>query len=392
MRIDVWGNVFLYCQKKEIDFCDVVLGKLEEDISKKYKIAEKVNNKWNMPSCISTMESDISVLVNEAKIPLQEIFFPECRDKQIVKLCKDKWFFGNVTFTKTEEGVLWSASTSLMDGDGIRFLLTMNKYLDLQSMSINYWIDAVYFSARCVLKKKTKLKYNISLFSNDSYGKAFMIYQGDSGVVPEYIDSYIANETWHDDDGNKVDKTQYNIIDFKDIVIKSSLRKCSKENHATCVVNGIIFIIENKTYNIVNKVVPLLYCKDCNVYYMYEDVYNSLRLIGRPLIRTTDTVHANDMRNFMHLNKESKFNLCGYTVNATDDIPDTSRHQLLDFIIKRNIVNLTETINYLSWLINTRANEHCMKNAVIKWKNDLAYIYEQYANENQSIIVRKVRE
>lgn len=66
----------------------------------------------------------------------------------------------------------------------------------------------------------------------------------------------------------------------------------------------------------------------------------------------------------------------GYTVNAYDNLPQNVRVNILEDIIYRNIVNKEIVISYLSYFINRSRNNSKLKNAVIKWKQDLEYIQQ----------------
>ena len=120
------------------------------------------------------------------------------------------------------------------------------------------------------------------------------------------------------------------------------------------------------------------------MYYMYENDYIALSKSGKVLCRVYNSVDK--IMPFGHLNTESIFKICGYTVNSNDNVPDKERHQLLHFLIERNIVTLTQTLDFLQWLINSRIDNPSMHNAIQKWKNDFSYITEKY-NSSQNVIV-----
>lgn len=198
-----------------------------------------------------------------------------------------------------------------------------------------------------------------------------------------------------DSDTDEIIAESSAILDFKNVIVKTSFRKCEKDNHDTCIRNAIIYILNNTTHQIVPETLPLLYCKDCNVYYMYEDQYITLTKKGRILCRVYNTKqwqesgHTTDL--FGSLNMESIFKICGYRVDANSNIPDQARHSLLDFIIQRNIVNLNQTLNFLHWLISIKKDMPHMRNAVEKWKNDLNYINNKYQEDVKAVTVKSIR-
>ena len=373
----IWGNVFLYCQEHDISFTEDVIPKIIEPvlcINKKFK---------NL--CGSTLESDISILVNDINIPIQEIFNPPNRDQRIIECCKNKWYFDDfICFSKTENSISWETPCFIYD-NGYNDFISLHKQIDLNTMSTDYWIQVRYHFF--------DKKMDIGFFIDDYFGRVFLIYSGASGPIPEYIDEFFNKGTWIDDGTDQeVDKAIFNVIDYKNVIVKTSLRKCSDKSHETQIVNGIIYFIDSTTYDIKNEIVPLVYCKECNVYYMYEDHYNSIAKKGNILCRVYDLKSWEDHKEqylFRHLNTESIFKLCGYTVNASDDLPDLARQNLLKFMIQRDIVSIPQTLNFLRWLVSSRENNPNMYEAVKKWKSDINFLETEY-NSGENVVINSI--
>ena len=230
-------------------------------------------------------------------------------------------------------------------------------------------------------------------------GNGIVLYDTEIGEhikeIDQYIDSIIDEMEVVDAETGTPITNPGTILDFKNVIIKSSIRKCVKDNHNTCIRNALIYILNSTTYEIVPETVPLLYCKDCGIYYMYEDQYNTLSKKGKILCRIynlnqwQDGYNNNDF--FSTLNMESVFKICGYNVNSNSNIPDQARHNLLAFLVDRRIVNLTQTLNFLHWLIEKRKDMPYMRNAVEKWKNDLNYINNKYQEDVKAVTVKSIR-
>lgn len=230
-------------------------------------------------------------------------------------------------------------------------------------------------------------------------GNGLVVYDTEIGEhieeIDRYIDKVIDKMDVVDAETGMPLTTPGTILDFKNVIIKSSIHQCAKDNHDTCIRNALIYILDNTTYEIIPETVPLLYCKTCNVYYMYEDQYNTLSKKGKILCRIYNLKQwqegytSDDF--FGKLNMESIFKICGYSVSSNSSIPDQARQNLLSFLIDRKIVSLAQTLNFLHWLIDNRKDSARMQNAVKKWKSDLKYITEKYRdNKSETITVESI--
>lgn len=235
--------------------------------------------------------------------------------------------------------------------------------------------------------------------------KTICLYDGDDKNIEDYFNEEMKYENFveykyekeTDEKGVDYWSTQeivseksiddYKIIDFKNVIVKSSIKKCDNPEHETKIVNGIFFILLNKTGEIKMKIIPLVYCKNCNMYFMYDYEYNALRMEGKPLCRIHDRIHKNKIGEvFSQLSTESIFRICGYTVDANEGMSSQARKKLLEFLINRKIVTVLQTLNFLQWLINSRKNNINMYNAVKKWEDDFDYINEKY-NSSKNVVV-----
>lgn len=366
----VWGNIFIYCQQHNINFMDIY-----------YQISQYINENHSSENnrIFSTMEAEINILSNNFQIPIAEIFKSTRRDNEIINCCKNIFIECDIEFNKDK--LRWD-TYSIIPVDSYRFLtVRINKIFNYQHLKFDYAIIAeLPFQS-----VNPDIPY-IELATYYYIGRTFYLYNSNIQrleKVDAFIDYLISSRNTYDSEHNILDPVHYDIIDFTDIIIKSSLRKCTKNRHSTYITNGIFFIIDNY-YNVAYKIIPLVYCSDCKVYYMYENDYIALSKYGKVLCRVYNNL--DDVESFEHLNAESVFKICGYTVNSNDNISNEERHQLLHFLIERNMVTLTQTLDFLQWLINSRIGNPSMHNAIQKWKNDFSYLTEKY-NSSKNIIV-----
>lgn len=366
----VWGNIFVYCQQHNINFMDVY-----------YQIAQYINENYSSENdrIFSTMETEINILSNDFQIPIIEIFKSTQRDNEIINCCKNIFIECDIEFNKDK--LRWD-TYSIIPVDSYRFLtVRINKIFNYRHLKFDYTI-IVELPFQSV---DPDIPY-IELASYYYIGRTFYLYNSNiqrSEKVDAYIDYLISSQSMYDSEHNILNPVQYDVIDFTDIIIKSSLRKCTRNRHSTYIINGIFFMIDT-CYNIAYKILPLLYCSDCKVYYMYENDYIALSKCGKVLCRVYNNI--DEAVFFNHLNTESIFKICGYTVNSNDNMSNEERHQLLHFLIERNIVTLTQTLDFLQWLINTRKNNLNMYAAIQKWESDFSYLTKKY-NSSKNVIV-----
>lgn len=425
MGSHIWGNIYLYCWEHQIDFREVFneLRNIElqayKDGCKQFMIPfnpTKHESPNRRKIVGSTLELDVDVLTSRFHIPIEEIFKPQNYQKRIIALMKtvvDACKFdaeyelirydGEVKFCVEYETV-YNEGSNILDNIPINYYFF--KYYNESTRSFYY---SITLDPNSFLSFSAIGDISIAFYSlNDPVDfRGICLYDGDSDLIANYFkeatkyDTFTEykykeestnknNITWisrTDEILSEVRSDDYQIIDFKSIVVKSAIRKCDNEEHHTKIVNGIFFTISCKTGEIKTKIIPLIYCKECNAYFIYDYEYDALRMEGRPLCKIYNHLHQVGSADiFSQLSTESIFRVCGYTVDANEGLSDTARHNLLDFLINRKIVTVLQTLNFLQWLINSRKNNQNMYNAVKKWESDFSYINEKH-NSSQNVIV-----
>ena len=414
----IWGHIYLYCWENNIDFAEVFNvvreneSKLYQNICKNYKpLFHYSSDKSNITDKLagSTLELDINILTSHFNIPIEQIFTPLNYHKRLINLLK------SLSINATEESEIYYDNDTLefrvgltLD-DGGRFELS--KYFDFETLTFKYIFSLDLYDTNLFwplrLENHAKIGF-FNLINTFSLSKIYL-YDGDDEIIANYFNRSMQYNTFvkykydikfFNEDKDKIKHitpteeiisesylNDYKIIDFKNIIVRESVRKCDKEKHHTEIINGIFFILSYKTGEIQLKIVPLIYCKECDTYFIYDYEYNSMKMEGKPLCRIYDRLHnEGDNNAFNHLNTESIFKICGYSVDANEDISDQARHTLLEFLINRNIVTVIQTLNFLQWLINSRKNNPNMYHAIKKWENDFSYIEKKY-NSSENVII-----
>ena len=419
----IWGNIYLYCWEHNLDYREI-FNKIRKSELEAYKWAckefmipfEYTNKNFHNKRKIvgSTLELDMNVLTTYFHIPVKEIIDPPKQLERLLNLMQfvvdSSVYDTEYEFSRCDDGIDFQIKYSTVYKkdhevfENIQMEYTFTKYFDKETLSFNYCI--IVLPSFIGWPESYYSDINMSFYSlhQPAYFRSICLYDGNSKIIADFFEKITKHEifieykydiqttsdiTWRkrtNDIFSEVSSNDYQIIDFKSIIVKSAVRKCNNDEHHTKIVNGIFFIMSCKTGDIKVKIVPLVYCQECNTFFMYDYEYDSLRMEGKPLCRIYDHLHQNGSGDiFSQLSTESIFKACGYTVDANEDLSDSARHNLLDFLINRKIVTILQTLNFLQWLINSRKNNQNMYRAVYKWESDFSYISEKY-NSFQNII------
>lgn len=380
-----FANIFLYCHEHKIDFSKLV-DRIASKKEKEYLGSAPCIIKDMSFNQIWGLESEINILSEELKISTELLLFPKNYPQKVLNYIKEFDFdFECETAYFDSEDMSWDIQLHFYE-DNHPIFLNISKYLNIDNMKFEYCINIQMISLCMSLM-------------GEWMGNGFVIYRTEIGEhikeIDQYIDSVIDKMDVVDAETGEPIISPSTILDFKNVIIKSSIHQCAKDNHDTCIRNALIYILDNTTYEIVPETVPLLYCKTCNIYYMYEDQYNTLSKKGKILCRIYNLKQWQEGYTsgdfFGKLNMESVFKICGYNVSSNSNVPDQARQNLLSFLIDRKIVSLAQTLNFLHWLIDNRKDSVRMQNAVKKWKSDLKYITEKYRdNKSGTITVESV--
>lgn len=381
----IFANIFLHCYERKIDF-ESLVKRISEKKEKEYLNGAPPFIKDMSYNQIWSLESEINILSEELKISTELLLFPKNYPQKVLNFLEEfDCDFECETVSFDPEDLSWNIWIPSYANKN-SFFFSINKFLNVDNMKYEYHI-LVQMVGLCMSLMGAMM------------GNGLVIYDTEIGGHIEEIDRYIDKAIDKMDVVNaETGKPIINpgtILDFKNVIIKSSIHQCAKDNHDTCIRNALIYILDNTTYEIVPETVPLLYCKTCNIYYMYEDQYNTLSKKGKILCRIYNLKQwqegytSDDF--FGKLNMESIFKICGYSVSSNSSVPDQARQNLLSFLIDRKIVSLAQTLNFLHWLIDNRKDSARMQNAVKKWKSDLKYITEKYRdNKSGTITVESI--
>lgn len=164
-------------------------------------------------------------------------------------------------------------------------------------------------------------------------------------------------------------------INYGDFMIRKSTFKCIHSNHHTKDMAATINVIE-KDGNIKLKKINVGYCKECNVFFILESVYEELRKWYIPICKVSDvkTYYTSNGKNAMKLAQESVLRQYGYSVSKTEDLSDTVRQKILAVLIDNHIITKNDIISYLDFFISQRRYQSKYEQAISKWEEDREFV------------------
>ncbi len=165
------------------------------------------------------------------------------------------------------------------------------------------------------------------------------------------------------------------LINVKDFMIRRAVFKCMHSNHHVKNIDAAVKILNHKDEERLVKI-SAGYCEECNIYFIMESTYQSLKNKGIILCRITDekTYMKNSYVNGMLLAQESILMQYGYNVSQSEGLSATRRQKILAVIIDNNILSRSEIISYLDFFISQRQYQSKFELAVSKWEADREFV------------------
>lgn len=167
-----------------------------------------------------------------------------------------------------------------------------------------------------------------------------------------------------------------NKIRVKDFVVRRSIFKCRYNDHKLENIDGIISIIDSKG-NVSEVKITAGYCPECNVFFIMESTYQTLKRRGTPICRVSDEkayLTDNAYANGMKLAQESILKQYGYSVSQDEGLTSLARQKILSFLVNNKILTRNEIISYLDFFISQRKNQLRYEKAIERWSEDRDFI------------------
>ena len=169
-------------------------------------------------------------------------------------------------------------------------------------------------------------------------------------------------------------KIEVHNIGFKDFLVRSNVFRCMNQKHNIKNIVASVNIDDNGKK--INAKVSAGYCQNCNVYFIMESTYRSLKNKGIILCRISDekSYMKSGYMNGAHLAQESILMQYGYNVSETQGLSALRRQKILAVMIDNKILAKSEIISYLNFFIRQRHNMSKMTGAISKWEADREFV------------------
>lgn len=175
--------------------------------------------------------------------------------------------------------------------------------------------------------------------------------------------------------------------------VVSNIPICFNDKHVVIDVQLAIPVV-NYEGNIEYKVVNGARCKTCGKIYMMEADYQRLRKIGPILCRIVQEEYWGRSYSYSgldNLNDESILHMFGYNVGSQDNLSDSQRCAVLEFLVDNDIITRYRIGNQIDFNIRLRESNPRYQMAISKWESDKKYILNYKTSRLDIITVGMIR-
>lgn len=169
------------------------------------------------------------------------------------------------------------------------------------------------------------------------------------------------------------------------IHIRQHSFRCTAKNHKIIPLQTSIPVKTTKQIKLVEVFVD--YCIQCNQFSISNEEFSTkLWPFRNNLLKyfvgdTGQNYGPKPEFRIETLRKESALKKAGYSVARQDDLSPSSRHRILDEVIRYGILEVSMVKNYLQYYISFLGVKPSMEEAVVKWRFDLEYINKTYSKQ-----------
>lgn len=145
------------------------------------------------------------------------------------------------------------------------------------------------------------------------------------------------------------DVGDYHKIWVKDFVVRSNVFKCAHNHHSIKDIVAVIYTDNDGRKQ--ENVISAGFCPQCNIYFILESTYESLKRKGIILCRISDEKNylKSGSLGGMQLAQQSLLMQFGYSVAQQEGLSSMARHRILAVIIDNKIMSKSEVISYLDF-------------------------------------------
>lgn len=156
-----------------------------------------------------------------------------------------------------------------------------------------------------------------------------------------------------------------------EVLVVTSIRFCIYREHN--LIRGTASVNVLRNGEVKEAVMPVFYCRECKVYYVFENDFQEIKKSGIVCARVLTMKEYRQIKN-NGWEPRSVMRSFGYTVNTNDNYPDYIRREILEFLIENKILSAARIADYLAWFSRTHRNQSYMEQSIAKWDSDRNYI------------------
>lgn len=175
-----------------------------------------------------------------------------------------------------------------------------------------------------------------------------------------------------------------------DALVVTSSMLCKREGHSIIPYKGVISLLKEDG-QIIEYEIYVGYCKQCDIYMIFEIDYDKMLECGVPLCRVyyyDDFISEKGKKPFLY-QYQSLLAKKGYTVQANSSLSEKERQDIIKTILDREEATPNDLLEHFNWLIRTRRPMPQYKNAINRWKRDMEFT-EQYDKNREKIQIKSL--
>ena len=263
---------------------------------------------------------------------------------------------------------------------------------------------------------KVDVKFNSGIIKQFNYPEAFerefivldntisSIIKNEIIIYKEIKEQNIINREYEDllkekegkyesiDDAESEELSKIKVFDNEDFVLKSNDICCEKRGHVIENITAIIPILTDNEEIIYKKIISG-YCKDCNIYFILDAIYEKIKKFGVPYCKIDDVKHYYGGGDYNgELAEQSILKIYGYSVGENEGLTSARRHNILATIVDNQVLSVSRIINYLNYFIRQRETSNKDYSvAISKWREDIEFLESYQIDKYRHVIAKSIK-
>lgn len=189
-------------------------------------------------------------------------------------------------------------------------------------------------------------------------------------------------------------KSDTRVISGEDFLVRTGSFPCRSKGHKVKEITVVVTLIKSNG-KIQDAFVPGWYCQNCKCYYISDKTYEKLNNLGVIVAKVFTEKEWNNpqksYKDFSELSTHSLLNKLGYNVSAGNNLSDSVRQSILATAVDLKLMSISQAVDFLEWLINTRSYDDKYQMAIAKWEKDQTYISKYKMSSRKQVKMLSIR-